>query len=191
MQNETLIDPYSANPSIFNQISRLTSYSNNIGFLGELLGNIELVDMKLSDNNIGIQFHLTNFSREPVVLSNALIVGNSLGNITNDSSIGLITPRTHNFAVEGVSFYNFYHGMTAIQSCSQCELPQYLVTGGIITSFTSVVFANISGSYISWNTPLREIFLDLDGSLTQGLQILLGLSGPNRGAITPYRYTLL
>lgn len=139
---------------------------------------------------MGIQIHLTNASKESVVLKDSLIVGNSFNNVTT-GSVGLITPRTHNFAVDGASFYNFVQGMTCIQSCSQCELPQYLVTGGVITSFKSVLFGNISGKYIVWNTPLREIFTDLDGSLTQELQSLLGLQVVTRGAITPYRYSLL
>lgn len=95
----------------------------------------------LSDNQVGIQIHKTNFSMEAVVIRNATVVG--LSTILQDehvlnTSIGLITARTDGLAIEGISFNNFDTSMTAIQSCSQCEDIQYVVSGGRTTTFKRV-----------------------------------------------------
>jgi hypothetical protein len=81
--------------------------------------------------------------------------------------------------------------MTAIQSCSQCEYAQYLVGGGRTTTFQGIIFTNIIGNFLEWNTPRREIFIDADGSLTAVLQQQLGINNQTRAVISPLRNSLI
>jgi hypothetical protein len=195
MQNESAINPYFDNPSVKNQISNIISYKNYYGFVGEQLGSIDLVNFSVSDNNIGIQIHLTNFSFEAVVIKNAALVGYSTGNYESSpimqNSTGLITARTDGLVVLGAHFHNFNTTMTAIQSCSQCENTQYLVGGGRTTTFQGIMFDNIMGNFLEWNTPRREIFIDADGSLTAILQQQLGMNNQSRAVISPLRNSLI
>jgi hypothetical protein len=164
------LNPYTSNPSIWNEITNIISYKNRYGFVGEQLGNLELTNFVVSDNGVGIQIHVTNYSLEAVTLRNPIIIGYLPANFETspfyDEAIGLITARTDGLLISGARFYSFSSSMTVIQSCSQCEIDEFLVSGGRTTIFEDVAFQNILGSYVKWNSPKREIFVDLDGSLT-------------------------
>ena len=57
--------------------------------------------------------------------------------------------------------------MVYLRSCSNCDSPLLWVTGGKNTLFRNLKFFNGSNpQWIYWETWRREIFHDLDGSLT-------------------------
>lgn len=104
-------------------------------------------------------------------MRNSLIVGKSIGNPADDADLentrGLITPRTDGFSVENVHFENFEKTMTVFKSCSFCFHFKKWVQGGKLTKFTGITYAGITSTKkIFWENWRREIYEDLDGSLT-------------------------
>lgn len=104
-------------------------------------------------------------------MRNSLIVGKSIGNPADDADLentrGLITPRTDGFKVENVHFANFDKTMTVFKSCSFCFHFKKWVQGGKLTKFSGISYAGItSEKKIFWENWRREIYEDLDGSLT-------------------------
>ena len=80
---------------------------------------------------------------------------------------GIITPRTENFQVNGVKFYNFDQpGHWALGSCSHCFHPAATDSGARTISFSRVYFDASVNIRIRYQFPFRDIFYDTDGSLT-------------------------
>lgn len=128
--------------------------------------NFYLVDNKQS----GFNSYLTNRTDEEVILKNSIIVGKSLGNAATDGELdltrGLITPRTDGFRVENVHFANFDNTMTVFKSVSFGWHFKKWVTGGKLTRFTGISYENIVSKKMFWENWRREIYEDLDGSLS-------------------------
>ena len=84
--------------------------------------------------------------------------------------IGIVTPRTENFLVNGADFFNFdisadFRG-AAFRTCSGCELDYTQQDSGARTvTVTTLTFEN-TNLRIIYNTPYNGIFYDWDGSLT-------------------------
>jgi hypothetical protein len=110
-----------------------------------------------------------------------LIVGRSEnGDAETNSSFshGIITPRTENFQVHNVSFYNFdVAEKAALGSCSHCWFPPSTDSGARTITFSNLYFDSSVTVKIRYQEPFRDIFYDTDGTLT-------GL-GPKTWA-TPY-----
>ena len=72
----------------------------------------------------GMQIHKTNFTKEPVVFEENVIVGFSRGNApeniddTYKNTRGIIASRTDGLIVSNMKFINFGLTMTPLQSCS-------------------------------------------------------------------------
>jgi len=92
----------------------------------------------------------------------------------------LITPRSENFRIEGLDFYNYdFTDSAAIGQCSHCFHDAATDSGARTVRFSRLHFdAATVPRRIRWQVPYRGIFLDLDGSLTE--------LGPNTWA-TPYK----
>jgi hypothetical protein len=144
-----------------------------------------------------MQFHKTNFTKELVVATDSVIVGYSQGNGPADLDAdynrarGLIAARTDGLLVQNVQFFNFGATMTPLQSCSECFDFRLWVTGGKTTYFKNITYNNIQGSYIFWEKWRREVFMDLDGTLTAPIATNLSLPAQSKGSVTPYRASLL
>ena len=94
-------------------------------------------------------------------------------------SRGIIGPRTENFQIHNVKFYNFdVADKGAIGTCSHCFSAPSTDSGARTLTVSNLYFdpASVTAK-IRYQEPFREIIYDIDGSLT-------GL-GPNSWA-TPY-----
>jgi hypothetical protein len=122
------------------------------------------------------------------VAQNNVIIGQTLSNGLPDASLsgtfGIITPRTDGFKVSGVRFYNFPTTMTVFQSCSVCNNGDLVVTSGKASFFEGISYTNVLGKYIQWNGPRRNIFYDIDGSLSSS--IFSGSTVRPNSTILPY-----
>jgi hypothetical protein len=144
------------------------------GLLAEEVGNTIFTNFTIADSGIaGMQFHLTNISKELVMVQNNIIIGQTVSNGLPDANLsntyGIITPRSDGFMVSGMKFYNFPATMTVFQSCSECDNEMLSVTSGRASFFQGISYSNVLGNYIKWNGPRRNIFYDIDGSLSSNL----------------------
>ena len=69
--------------------------------------------------------------------------------------------------MHNVSFYNFdVAGKAAIGSCSHCFHPAATDSGARTVTFSGIHFDASVATKISYQYPFRDIFYDLDGTLT-------------------------
>jgi hypothetical protein len=78
-----------------------------------------------------------------------------------------------------IRFHNFGADMTPLMSCNMCHTIKLWVTGGKATFFQNIQYTNVTGNYIFWEKWRREIFHDLDGSLTRPIQQAMGVTYPS------------
>ncbi len=112
-------------------------------------------------------------------INGSLIVAVSRGNSEEfskyENARGIITPRTDGLLVNDIQFYNFAGvNMSAFESCSKCWHPKLMISGGKTTKFSKITVVNTT-KMVKWIGQRREIFIDLDGSMT----------GEVGGGITP------
>ena len=83
--------------------------------------------------------------------------------------------------------------MTPLQSCSECFNFKLWVTGGKTTLFENIQYNNILGKYIFWEKWRREIFVDLDGTMSLPLKqaITPAIPAQSKAVISPYRPSLM
>ena len=148
------------------------------------MGDVRWINFKVADNLVaGLEFSLTGDTMDGTAqINGALVIGYSdnADAITNSSfSHGLITARKEYFEVHNVKFFNFdVAGKAALGSCSHCFHPASTDSGARTTTFSKIKFDPLTVPIkIRYQFPFRDIFYDLDGSLT-------GL-GPKTWA-TPY-----
>jgi hypothetical protein len=80
---------------------------------------------------------------------------------------GIITPRTENFTVDSVKFYNFdWKGSAALGGCSHCYHPAATDSGARTVTFKNTYFDSTVVQKIKQQEPWRHIYYDLDGTLT-------------------------
>mmetsp|Transcript_29266 Transcript_29266/g.28408 ORF Transcript_29266/g.28408 Transcript_29266/m.28408 type:complete len:136 (-) Transcript_29266:3369-3776(-) len=118
---------YHENPLITAKYEKFLGYKNKInGAIAERMGDVWFRDFKVADNLVaGIEFSLTGEVGDNAArISKAIVVGhsaNDLEMIASGTRYGIITPRTENFTVTKVDFYNFNESTdAAIGSCSHC-----------------------------------------------------------------------
>jgi len=105
-------DPFSATPVITAHYTNFLGYKNKInGAIAEEMGAVLFENFKVADNLVaGIEFSLTGSTVDGMTrIVDALVVGRSANDegILDGVRYGIITPRTENFTVDGVDFYNF------------------------------------------------------------------------------------
>jgi len=103
-------------------------------------------------------------------IDGALIVGktvNTEDDLEWSSPRGVITPRTENFQVKNVKFYNFNWNLAAcLGSCSHCFHPAATDSGSRTVTFSGLQFDDSVTKKIQYQYPHKAIYYDLDGSLT-------------------------
>jgi hypothetical protein len=143
----------------------------------ERSGAVIFKNLKCADNGIaGMEFSLTEDIADGYAkISGGLVVGDTgttpevsatLRNLTRVT--GVITPRTENFTVEGVTFFNYDWGTSsALKDCSHCWHPASTDSGARTVKTANLTFdAATVPKRIQYEIPKRGIWLDLDGSLT-------------------------
>ena len=172
---------YQKNPPIHAVFSDFIAFKNfEYGVHAQMIGSVEFRNFLIAESRLGgVKIGQTNLTREDEAYLNELVIVGLSHNIDPDTSrythsMGLITPRTDFLLVNNVSFYNFslQYNMIALQSCSDCDRSP--ITGGKTTKFSNLSFSNVYRK-ILWNSPQKEIYVDLDGTL----------SG-KKGMLTPY-----
>lgn len=92
----------------------------------------------------------------------------------------MITPRTDGFRVVNVHFENFANTMTVFKSISFGWHFKKWVTGGKLTRFSGITYANVVSNKMFWENWRREIYEDVDGSLTgRGVHSWVTPTGPH------------
>lgn len=166
-------DPWHANPAITADFYDLTSWKNGRnGAIAEKVGDVRFHGFKVADNKLaGIEFSLTDDHGDNTTrIDNALIIGR-----TNNSELaleisepyGIIGPRTENFRVDNVRFYNFdWNNASALSSCSHCFHPAATDSGARTIRFSKLKFDSSVKRLANYQYPWKVMFLDEDGSLT-------------------------
>ena len=180
-------DPYWENPPITANFENFVGWKNNRnGAIAERVGDVRFNNFKTADNLLaGIEFSLTeDMIGEYAQINGALIVGktnNTEWLLEAASPNGIITPRTENFIIKNVKFFNYNWNLAApLSSCSHCFHPASSDSGGRTVTFSSLSFDPATcDRKIKYQTPYRAIYFDQDGTLT-------GL-GPNTWATYNYK----
>ncbi len=182
-------DPYWKNPPIAAVFQNFTSFKNRRnGAIALDIGQVRFENFKVSDNILaGIEVELSDSMVDGYAMVNgALVIGrsNNADEMTNNaSSHGIIGPRTENFQVHNVKFYNFdIADKAALGTCSHCFSAPSTDSGGRTVTVSNLYFDSSVTVKIRYQEPWREIFYDIDGSLT-------GL-GPNSYATSYWRHNV-
>lgn len=114
---------------------------------------------------------MANFTKQPVVLTNSVIIGQSKTNAaanTKNYSLAMsavITPRTGQSNFSNIRFYNYPSGSVALTICSKCDSHLSFTNVGTEVFTNTLSFTNITGNYIKLLGLRRDMIYDQDGSL--------------------------
>ena len=168
-------------PAVFSNFIAFKNFE--YGLLVQMIGAVEFRNFKIAESRLcGVKIGQTNLTREDMANLNGILIVGLSKNPENDTTIyrnarGIMTPRTDFLMINNISLYNFslQYNMVAFESCADCNT-LLKITGGKTTKFANVTFNNVD-SKIVWGGTKKEIYLDLDGTLT---------GTGNRSMITPY-----
>jgi hypothetical protein len=165
-------DPYWQNPLIPAVFSNFTSFKNRRnGAIALDIGEVRFENFKVADNILaGIEVELSdNVADGYAMVHGAIVIGRSdnADFLTNEApSHGIIGPRTENFQLHNVRFYNFdIAGKAAIGTCSHCFAAPSTDSGARTLTTSKLSFDNVLIK-IRYQEPWREILYDQDGTLT-------------------------
>jgi hypothetical protein len=137
------------------------------------IGWVKFENFKVADNILaGIEVEISeNIIDGYAMIDGAIVIGRSenADDLTNEvPSHGIITPRTDNYRVNNARFYGFdIADKAAIGSCSHCFSMPSTDSGARTVTFSNLVFRSQTVTIkIRYQEPYRDIFYDLDGSLT-------------------------
>jgi len=153
-----------------------TSFHNGgNGIFGKMNGDLHHVNAQLLENG-GDEFHLikylaVDYTFDPF-LKNLLAVG-SLTSVA-DWKHAISCPQNEFFYVSGATMIN-YGFSGAIAGCTECDSDENYRQGGYTVRFDGLQFINVARR-THWNPPKKDIFIDLDGSL----------SGQPNSTVTPF-----
>jgi hypothetical protein len=140
-----------------------------VGTIATLVGDIRFKNFKVLDNKRGgIEVSVIDAPYGgPRIQESAIIAYSKIPNrIQTLEAGGVVTPRSENFRVEDVQFYNFDSPqIPAIESCSKCNLSPTENQGGYTTNFAKLTFVN-SPYRVRFQTPRKDIYFDEDNTLT-------------------------
>jgi len=176
IRNDGLEDPWSDNPSVQSRFFNYVLWKNGeAGLLAEETGNMIFENFTIAESKLaGMEFYKTNFTKEHVVARNIAIIGKSYGNPpVSDSELvgakGAILSRTGEMDFDNIRFYEFTSDMTVWQACSKCDNLLIYTNFGATYYASNIQYTNIAGSYYNMLGLKREVFYDLDGSLTNNV----------------------
>ena len=180
-QYTPMMDPCNGNSAPLDvYFYNFTAYKNGgNGIFGKVNGAIHHVNTKLSDNSQG---ELSWVRYESVVYGWLPSIQNLLAVGTHDSSavaslpwkIGVWLSQNEYHYIQGATFVN-YGSSPALSGCNDCDSAESYKQGGYTYRIEGLQFIN-SAVRTFWSDPPKEIFFDLDGSLT----------GYVNGTATPY-----
>jgi len=162
-----------SNPSITANFNGLTSWKNHRnGAIAERVGDVRFNNFKTADNILaGIEFSLTNNGAgdDTAGIYNALVIGkteNTEALLESKNPHGIITPRTENFVIRGVKFFNYnWNSAAALGTCSHCFHPASTDSGARTVKLSGLEFTDVT-KRIRYQDPFKQILYDEDGSLT-------------------------
>lgn len=120
-------DPYWQNPLEPMEFLRLTSWMNGVN--GAIAGNVGAVvfkDFMLADNlDNGIMFEIVQDVKDDVCfIDGGFTIGRTSTSITalsGASPRGISAPRSENFSIKNMRFYNYnFNKAAALTDCSHC-----------------------------------------------------------------------
>lgn len=143
-----LDDPYWQNPLITANFDSTTAYLNlRNGAIAELVGDVTWTNFKTCDNletGFEVSMLIDEIKDDLCMLDGALIVGRTdldAAELDDASPHGIVTPRTENFSIKNVKFYNYdWNNAAALGSCSHCEHPQNTDSGARTIKFSDLEF---------------------------------------------------
>lgn len=164
-------DPFHNNRPITAVFDGFTGWKNGRnGAIAGKIGDVRLKNFRVADNILaGIEVEQVVSHNYQARVEDALIIGRT--NNTDDkldmsSPRGLITPRTDNFLVDGIKFYNMnWNQASGIGSCSHCFHDAATDSGSRTVYFKNINWGDTAVKF-GWQTPFRAIYHDLDGTLT-------------------------
>jgi hypothetical protein len=157
-----------------------TSFYNGAhGIFGKTNGDLHHYNAKLVGNGQE-ELHWTKFQdvlyrADDPNIKDALLIHNIDGPATGDGAPAIMMPQNEFFHVDNIHFVN-YGATGAIAGCAKCDSDTDFRQGGYTFRLGGLAFTN-SPRRTKWTSPYKQIFLDLDGSLT----------GHVNGTATPYR----
>jgi len=175
-------DPFWQNPLITANFYNLTSWKNKRN--GAIVGtasDLRFNNFKTADNLLaGIEFELTDVSADGLCqVNDSLIIGksaNSEQTLEMASPHGIISPRTENFTIDSVRFYNFdWNSAAALGDCSHCYHGAATDSGARTVTVKNLTFDETVTKRIRYQYPFLGIYKDLTGDLTE--------KGPNTWAM--------
>ena len=184
-------DPWAANPSIEQVFRNFIVYKNKEnGVLAEDTGNLFFVNFTIAESwRAGIEFYLSNFTRETPSLNDSAIIGVTAGNAHSDNTnysnmTAMWTGRAGPVSFKDVSVHNYPAGSWVMKTCSHCDDPKKFTSIGNDIYVEGLTFTNISGNWLQMTGAglKREVIYDMDGSFSTSFD---GQTRPN-GTITHY-----
>jgi len=158
-------DPYHKNPLITANFVDFTGWKNGRnGAIAERVGDVRFINFKTTDNKLaGIEFSIVDGSVKDnkAQIKDAIVVGksNAAAGESVGSPHGIITPRTENFSIKGVKFYNYNFGSAAaLGTCSHCFHMASTDSGARTIKIRGAQFDETVTKKIRWQFPETTIF---------------------------------
>lgn len=148
-RNDSLPDPWSVNPSRESLFENYVIYHvQQLGLMCDSIGHVRFNNFTMAENNIShMQFHIMNFTRENVVVSNTTFIGTlNFSNSFDIKTKGLILPRSGSINVTNILFKKYVEKQTLVQTCSLCDQNDYLTNNGQEYFFDSIQYENITNA---------------------------------------------
>ena len=184
-------NPYPNNPPIIANFYNLVSWKNKRdGAIAEKVGAVQWHNFKVADN-LEAGMEISSLTGELIEGYCKIVGGLVVGRSDNteealDSAhapVGVKNPRTENFTVEGVKFYNFnWNGAAGMGTCSHCWHDNNTDSGARTITVSDLFFDETVQQRVFYTVPWRTIFLDKTGGLT-------GL-GPNTWFLAHWKHLL-
>jgi hypothetical protein len=166
-------DKYWKNPLITANFDNLTSWKNNRnGAIAERVGDVRFNNFKTADNLLaGIEFSLTHEVGDYMAqIKGGMVIGKTSNTeelLDASSPHGVITPRTENFLIDGLKFFNYdWNNAAGLGTCSHCFHPAATDSGARTVTLKALTFDATVTKKIRYQYPFKAIFHDTDGSLT-------------------------
>ena len=182
-------NPYPENPLIPAVYRNLVAYKNGRdGAIIERAGAVEWTGFKTADNGeAGMEFSTVKEVEDGFALiTDGLVIGrteNTEEFLDELSPVGIKNPRTENFTIKNVRFYNYdWNNAAGMGTCSHCQSNSSTDSGARTVTVEDLDFDSTVQKYVDWTVPQRTIFYDKTGSLTA--------KGPNSW-LAPYWKHLL
>ena len=166
-------DPFWQNPLITANFYNVTSWKNKRnGAIVGAAGDVRFNNFKVADNFLaGMEMERSDRSGDgKAQFINSTVVGrteNTEDMLDLGEPRGVITPRSENFTIDGLRFYNYnWNRSAALGTCSHCFHPAATDSGARTVTVKNLWFDTSVTRRIWYQFPYHAIFHDLTGTLT-------------------------